>query len=162
MMNASAITSTQAIQAILAPAVMISSCALFFLGLSNRYVALLTRIRLLNEEKRNLNYKLREEGELKNAENERLFHVNTQVNALLKSTWHVRNAIMCHIAAIFCFVLTSFTIGVNFFVAHSLIAGIPICLFISGMFLVLSGVICMGLDIFISSKVILIEIRDEN
>lgn len=161
MMNGSPITSTQAIQAILAPAVMISSCALFFLGLSNRYIALLTRIRLLNEEKRNLNYKLIEVGELKKAENNRLFHINTQVNALLQSTWHVRNAIMCHIVAIFCFVLTSFTIGVNFFLAYSLIVGISIYLFISGMFFVLSGVICMGLDIFISSKVILVEVRDE-
>ncbi len=161
MMNASAITSTQAIQAILAPAVMISSCALFFLGLSNRYIALLTRIRLLNEEKRHLHYQLREEGELKKAENDRLFHINTQVNALLQATWYVRNAIMCHIVAVFCFVLTSFTIGVNFFISHSLIAGIPIYLFISGMILVLSGVICMGLDIFISSKVILVEVKDE-
>lgn len=40
-MVVSRITSIQVIQTILAPAVMISSSALFFLGLSSRYVALL-------------------------------------------------------------------------------------------------------------------------
>lgn len=160
-MNTNALTSTEAIQAILAPAVMISSSALFFLGLSNRYVALLTRIRLLNAEKRELNRKFREIGKLEATDNNRLFHINNQVNALLQATWYVRNAIMCLVVAVICFVLTSFSIGVNFFVSTSLMQGIPIYLFLGGMFLVLSGVVCMALDIFISSRVILVEVKDE-
>lgn len=160
-MNINAITSTQAIQAILTPAVMISSSALFFLGLSNRYIALLTRIRLLNQEKRELNRKTREIGELEFPDRNRLFHINKQVDALLSATWYVRNAIMCHVVAVLCFVLTSFSIGVNFFVSSQLIQGIPIYLFLGGMFLVLSGVVCMALDIFISSQVILVEVKDE-
>jgi len=160
-MNLTAITSTQVIQAILAPAVMISSSALFFLGLSNRYVALLTRIRLLNEEKRELNRYLTEQGKLLESDTIRLLHINTQVDALLGASWYVRNAILCHISAVICFVLTSFSIGVNFFFDHRLIQGTPLYLFLSGLFLVLCGVTCMALDIFISSKVILVEVKDE-
>ena len=160
-MDINAITPTQAIQAILAPAVMISSSALFFLGLSNRYIALLTRIRLLNEEKRKLNQKFREIGELEVTDNNRLFHINKQVDALLVATWYVRNAIMCHVVAVICFVLTCFAIGANFFISTKLIQGTPIYLFLGGMLLVLSGVICMALDIFISSRVILVEVKDE-
>jgi len=160
-MDVSRITSIQVIQTILAPAVMISSSALFFLGLSSRYVALLTRIRLLNDEKRHHNRQLVEQGKLAEFDRTRLLHINTQLNALLHATWYVRNAILCHILAVICFVLTSFAIAINFPITHRLIQGIPIYLFLSGMFLVLCGVICMGLDIFISSRVILIEVKDE-
>lgn len=160
-MVGSPITSTQAIQAIVAPAVMISSSALFFLGLSSRYIALLTRIRLLNDEKRHLNKKLLEKGELAPSENSRLLHINTQINDLLRATWYVRNAILCHILAVICFVLTCFAIGASFFVSHSLFRGSALYPFLFGMLLVLCGVICMALDIFISSSVILVEVKDE-
>lgn len=160
-MNTNAITSIEAIQAILAPAVMLSSSALFFLGLSNRYVALLTRIRLLNEEKRQLNRKLRERGKLESPDNNRLLHINKQVDALLQATWYVRNAIMCDVLAVICFVLASFAIAVNFFVSNNSIQRLPIYLFLCGMFLVLSGVVCMALDIIISARVILVELKDE-
>jgi hypothetical protein len=160
-MNASGITSTQVIQTILAPAVMISSSALFFLGLSSRYVALLTRIRLLNDEKRHHHRQLAELGKLPEFDRIRLSHINTQVNALLRATWYVRNAILCHILAVICFVLSSFAIAINIPISHNLIQRIPIFLFLGGMFLVLCGVTCMALDIFISSRVILVEVKDE-
>lgn len=160
-MDVSGIASTQIIQTILAPAVMISSSALFFLGLSSRYVALLTRIRLLNDEKRHHHRQLAEQGKLAEFDRIRLSHINTQVNALLRASWYVRNAIMCHIIAVICFVLTSFAIAINFPISHRFIQGIPIYFFLSGMFLVLCGVTCMGLDIFISSRVILVEVKDE-
>ncbi|MFB2923013.1 MULTISPECIES: DUF2721 domain-containing protein [Aerosakkonema] len=161
-MDGNAITSTQAIQAILAPAVMISSSALFFLGLSARYIALLTRIRLLNDEKRNLNKLMTKQGQLDESDNIRLLHIITQVNILLRAAWFVRNAIMCQVLAVICFVLTSLSIGINFFFSTNLIQGLPLYLFTGGMFLVLGGVTCMVLDIFISYRVIIIEVKDEH
>lgn len=160
-MDVRGITTTQVIQNILAPAVMISSSALFFLGLSSRYVALLTRIRLLNDEKRHYHRQLTEQERLAEFDLIRLEHINTQLKALLRATWYVRNAILCHILAVIFFVLTSFAIAINFPISHRFIQGIPIYLFLSGMFLVLCGVTCMALDIFISSRVILVEVKDE-
>ena len=42
----------QTIQAILTPALMISACGLLLLGLNNRYAIVISRIRMLNDEKR--------------------------------------------------------------------------------------------------------------
>ena len=42
----------QTIQAILTPALMISACGLLLLGLNNRYAIVISRIRVLNDEKR--------------------------------------------------------------------------------------------------------------
>ena len=44
--------AVQAIQAILAPAIMVSACGLLLLGLLNRYTVIMTRIRTLSEERR--------------------------------------------------------------------------------------------------------------
>ena len=46
--------AVQAIQAILAPAIMVSACGLLLLGLLNRYTVIMARIRALNDERRRL------------------------------------------------------------------------------------------------------------
>jgi len=45
---------TKFISDMLAPAVMLSACGLFLLGLQNKYSNIINRIRELNEEKREL------------------------------------------------------------------------------------------------------------
>lgn len=155
----STLTSTQAIQAIVAPAVMISSMGLFLLGLNNRQVAIFSRIRTLNEEKRHLLRTLFQGQELDYCEDIRCLSIESQLSALLKRAWYVRSAIICHTMAVAFFVLTSFAIGLNFLLPNSFTQDVALYFFIIGMFLVLTGVLGLGIDEWIAYSVILIEVK---
>ncbi len=155
------ITVTQAIQAILSPAVMISSSAFFLSGLNARHSTLVNRVRLLNDEKRKLVKELVKRGELEYTENVRFISIKNQLDILVRRVWYIRNAMLCHIIAAIFFVLTSFAIGLNIFFRTSLITEIPLYLFIAGLFFVLFGVCFLGVDVLTSYRVILIEVKGE-
>jgi hypothetical protein len=155
------ITVTQAIQAILSPAVMISSSAFFLSGLNARHSTLVNRVRLLNDEKRKLVKELVKHGELEYTENVRFISIKNQLDILVRRVWYIRNAMLCHIIAAIFFVLTSFTIGLHIFFRTSLITEIPLYLFIVGLFFVLLGVCFLGVDVLTSYRVVLIEVKGE-
>lgn len=157
-MNGSIITSTQAIQSILAPAVMISSSGLFFLGLNARQSSVLTRIRLLNDEKRRLVKEIYGvEREL--CDDIRCLSIDYQLNVLVRRAWYVRNSIIFHTIAVAFFVLTSFAIALSFLIATPWLNQVPLFLFITGMGLVLAGIISLGIDEYLAYSVILIEVN---
>lgn len=149
---------TQAIQAILSPAVMISSSALFFLALNARQGAVLNRIRSLNEEKRKLIKEISHNTEHDYSDDIRCLNIDNQINVLLRRAWYVRNAIIFHALAVVFFVLTSIALSISFILGINLIYQVPILLFIIGILLVLAGVISMSIDEIISYSVILIEV----
>lgn len=155
------ITVTQAIQAILSPAVMISSSAFFLSGLNARHSTLVNRVRLLNDEKRKLIKELVKSGELEYTENVRFLSIKNQLDILVRRVWYIRNAMLCHIIAAIFFVLTSFTIGLNIFFGTSFIRELPLYLFIAGLFFVFSGVCFLGIDVLTSYRVVLIEVKGE-
>ncbi len=155
------LTVTQAIQAILSPAVMISSSAFFLSGLNARHSTLVNRVRLLNDEKRKLIKELIKHGELEYTENVRFLSIKNQIEILVRRIWYIRNAMLCHIIAAIFFVLTSFAIGLNIFFSGAFIREIPLYLFIVGLFLVLCGVCFLGIDVLTSYRVILIEVKGE-
>ncbi|MBD2311822.1 DUF2721 domain-containing protein [Desertifilum sp. FACHB-1129] len=159
-MDSLTFSATQAIQAIVAPAVMISSCALLFLGLSARYVAIITRVRLLNDEKRQLLYQLIAYPTGQDRER-RLLNIDRQLQILVRLTWFVRNAILCQITAVTFFVLACFAIGIEF-LAGIMTRNLPLYLFSLGMLAVLSGVTFMGCDIFNSYRIIQLEVSTED
>lgn len=107
------VATIQAIQAILAPAVMITGVALLLLTLNARHSSIVNRIRLLDNEKRSLGRKLRNDGKLDDMENERLTSIETQLNLLLPRLRYVRNGMLCHMLSVLFFVLTSFSIGLG-------------------------------------------------
>lgn len=150
--------ATQAIQAILAPAVMVSASALFLLGLNARYVALITRIRLLNDERRELVEHLKKASEREFIQDDRLLSIEHQLKILRFMAWHSRSAILCQILAAILFVLTSCSIGFYFITAIPISDKISILLFMIGLLLSLSGIIFLGIDIFKSYKLIVLEI----
>lgn len=154
------LSSTQVIQAILAPAVMISASALFFLGLSARYIAIITRIRLLNDEKRHLAREFNRPSLAESEEIERFMNITHQIHVLMRLAWLVRISILCHICAVILFVLTSFTLGLDFFIDHETTKQIPLFIFIGGMIFVLGGVTSTGLDILKSYPVVLLEVQN--
>lgn len=160
-MNGNILTSTQAIQSILAPAVMISSSGLFFLGLNARQSSVLTRIRLLNEEKRRIIREVYKTEEHVYCDDIRCFSIDHQLNVLLRRAWYIRSSIICHTLAVAFFVLTSFAIAFNFLLSHFWLHQITLYLFILGMSLILSGILCLGIDEYLSYSVILIEVKKE-
>ncbi|CUU09006.1 Protein of unknown function (DUF2721) [Candidatus Thermokryptus mobilis] len=155
------LTATQAIQAILSPAVMISSSAFFLSGLNARHSTLVNRVRLLNDEKRKLIKELIRQGELEYTENVRFLSVKNQIDILVRRVWYIRNAMLCHISAAIFFVMTSFAIGLNIFFTSPFIRELPLYLFVLGLLLVLCGVCFLGIDVLVSYRVILIEVKGE-
>ncbi|MGE5655358.1 MAG: DUF2721 domain-containing protein [Actinomycetota bacterium] len=158
-MDSSAITATQAIQAILAPAIMISSMGLFLLGLNARQASVFSRIRLLNQERRTIAREVNNGHSLAECDDIRCLSIDHQLTALLQRAWYIRSSIICHTSAVVFFVLTSFALGVKFVLSHYFPQGIALYLFLMGMFLVLAGVICIGIDEWIAYSVILIEAK---
>jgi hypothetical protein len=149
----------QTIQAILAPAVMITGVALLLLTLNARHSSLVNRIRLLNDEERQLRRKAEKLDELDNA---RLTSIQNQIDQLLPRLRYVRNGMLCHLLAAIFFVLTSFSIGLSYFPGSSALTQAMInSTFAIGMLLVLVGVAFLAVEIYVSYGVILIETKEE-
>jgi hypothetical protein len=150
------------IQDILAPAVMITGVALLLLTFNARHSALVNRIRLLDDEKRQINRKLTSSENLDKTENIRLKSIKNQLNLLLPRLAYVRNGMLCHLVAVLLFILTSILIGLGHLPTASEPTQTAISIaFTLGMFLVLVGVAFLALEIFVSYKVIVVEVTEE-
>lgn len=155
------ISATRVIQAILAPAIMISSCGLILLGLQNRYSFIVNRIRLLNDERRRLQKQLVSGKELDYSENIRFHSVRQQMQELTTRAFILRNAILFEIIGAIFFVLTSLLIALFFFIPHEIIQILPIFSFLIGLVSVLIGLLFFGRDILKAYKVIKLETQAE-
>ena len=149
----------QAIQAILAPAVMITGIALLLLTLNARHSSLVNRIRLLNDEEREL---LKKRGKLSKLDDTRLKSIRNQIELLLPRLLYIRNGMLCHLLAALFFVLTSFSIGLGYFSVSTFITQTIINVtFVAGMFLVLLGVAFLAVEILVSYRVIVVEVSEQ-
>lgn len=151
------VDAIQAIQAILAPAVMITGVALLLLTSNARHSSLVNRIRLLNDEERGLR---RKGGKLDDLDAARLRSIDNQIHQLLPRLLYIRNGMLCHLLAAIFFVLTSFWIGLGYFsISSAVTQAIISATFLVGMLLVLIGVAFLAVEIYVSYRVILIETR---
>lgn len=139
------ISVIEAIQLILAPAVMISACGLLMLGINSKFSMVLSRIRGLNEEKRKLRARAGDKG-LTFEESQRIESIARQLGRLLKRAMHVRNSLMCYITAVALFVVTSFLIGADFLIGGMHLDTPIIVLFLAGMISVFLGIVFAALD----------------
>ena len=158
-MEENLITGIQAIEAILAPALGISATALLLLSLQNRYSLIINRIRLLNEERRRFSHKLVEKSSLDYDENVRHISVLNQIQKMLERCRDVRNAILCIQGSILLFVFTSVLIAFNLFVSWSWLPYLPMLVFVSGMVMVLAGVLFSARDVLNSYRITEIEVK---
>ena len=150
------------IQDILAPAVMITGVALLLLTFNARHSVLVNRIRLLDDEKRQINRRLASPGGLEKSEEARLNSIGNQLNLLLPRLAYVRNGMLCHMVAVLFFVVTSLLIGLGHLPTLSEPTQTAISItFTLGMFLVLIGVAFLALEIFVSYRVILVEVTED-
>jgi hypothetical protein len=152
------VDAIQTIQAILAPAVMITAVALLLLTSNARHSSLVNRIRLLNDEERGLR---RKGDKLDDLDAARLRSIENQINQLLPRLLYIRNGMLCHLLAAIFFVLTSFWIGLGYFsISSAVTQAIINVTFMVGMLLVLIGVAFLAVEIYVSYRVILIETRE--
>ena len=155
------ITAIQAIQAILAPALGISAVGLLLLGLNNRYSAIISRIRVLNDEKRRFHKGIVEKNELSFSESSRFMSIRQQIEELFTRCMLVRNSILALQAAIGLFVLTSLIIGMSLFIPNDAFRSVALILFMFGMVGVFLGIVYAAIDIYRAYHVVLLEMREE-
>src|SRR3989339_1682674 len=92
------LNAVQIIQLMLAPAIMISACGLLLLGVNNKYSIIVNRIRLLNEEKRNLLLKVGEHPPSTEI-NVRFESITKQLSHLANRIKVVRNTVLSYVIA---------------------------------------------------------------
>jgi hypothetical protein len=160
-MEETTVTAIEAIQAILAPALGISAVGLLLLGISNRYSAMVNRIRLLNDEKRRFSQTLVDRGTLSYTENARFMSIAKQTEELLLRSRYARNAILAMQAAIGLFVMTSAAIGLTLVSSAAFLKLLPLMIFIAGMLAVLVGMSYAAIEVHRSYKIVLIEVKGE-
>ncbi len=150
----------QAIQGILAPAIMVSACGLLLLGLLNRYATTMSRMRSLNDERRRLATSLAPPAEPVPAAVARLASVTRQLAELLDRVRLLRNAVLCQVAAVGCFVLTSLLLGLRVSGPELMLAIHPLPIFLLGMAVLFVGLVFEGTDVARAYKIIKLDIGE--
>jgi len=147
------------IQSMLAPGIMISACGLLLLGMNNKYSLIVSRIRIIDEEKRKLMLNSKREN-FSEMDNTRLNSINNQIYKLNKRLRHVRNVVVFYTIGIAFFILSSLSIGYSYIYEESNFSNVSLILFLIGMFSVLLGIIFACVEVIKGYKIIQIEIED--
>jgi hypothetical protein len=146
--------TAQAINGIVAPAIMISASALIILALQGKYSQLIDRLRALNEERRHLVHPSEEPVPVL-----RLANVVAQIEVILLRARLVRNSIVSLYLAIALFVLSSMLIGAPVVFGFRATVNPSIAVFMLAMVLVFLGVIYALRDIARAFTVAKLEVR---
>ncbi|PLX24381.1 MAG: DUF2721 domain-containing protein [Ignavibacteria bacterium] len=147
----------QTIQAILTPALMISACGLLLLGLNNRYAIVVSRIRLLNDEKR------RKLADPEGIDREyidalRFESVMRQIPSLLTRANYLRRSLLCLWIGVICYVLSSILLGAGLFLGMN-VANLAVWIFLFGLLSAVCGVVFALLDIYLAYRVLKLEVE---
>jgi len=152
------LNSLQIIQLMLAPAIMISACGLLLLGINNKYSMVVNRIRLLNEEKRELLLKFGTEPTSTEV-NVRIESTSIQINELVNRAKLVRNSVLSYTTAVALFVTTSLILGVSSVMSMGKLNYLILVSFLCGMIFVLMGVVFAGLETKKGYDIVLYEVK---
>lgn len=149
-------TAQQTIQAILTPALMISACGLLLLGLNNRYATVISRIRLLNDEKRR---KLADpEGiDREYVDALRFESVMRQIPSLITRVSYLRRALLFLWIGVICYLLSSLLLGAGLFLGIDA-PTLAVWVFMIGLASAVVGVIFALLDIALAYRVLKLEV----
>lgn len=150
-------TAQQTIQAILTPALMISACGLLLLGLNNRYATVLSRIRMLNDEKR------RKLADPEGIDREyidalRFESVMRQIPSLIQRANHLRRSLIFLWIGVICYLFSSICLGAGlFFGMHA--PALAVWVFMAGLCTAIIGVVFALLDIALAYRVLKLEVE---
>jgi hypothetical protein len=142
----------EAIQAILAPAVLISACGLLLLSMQNKYGRINDRIRTLLRERLDL---------LAEPENQftlaRLEAIDRQLPELLQRNRLQHDAVLALFWAVILFVIDLFALGIGLFFAPRLGAILALLGFFVALGLMLYAVLLAAQEIRISHRAVTLE-----
>ena len=145
----------QAIQAILAPAIMISACGLLLLGMQNKYGRIIDRMRGLTRER--LELVRRRTAPVCDA---RCAAVEHQMPDLFLRSRLLHNAVFLLYCAVIAFVADTFVIAVGLLVVSMAVTAAAVVLFLVGMLLVLLSMIQAAEEIRISTRAVIYETEE--
>ena len=138
-------TLIQHIQAILAPAVMISACGLLLLGMQNKYGRIIDRMRVLTRERFDFSGKASDPIAVR-----RLAVVDRQIGDLLKRTKIQHDAVLLLFVAVGLFVGDTLLIGLSQAVPE--LGELPLVVFLLGQVMVLFSAMNAAREIWISHR----------
>jgi hypothetical protein len=148
------------IQFILAPAVMVSSGAIFVGSMQAHYGSISDRLRALSHERLQL---LRQPDGSLDATNadayttERLQQIDTQIPSLLSRLLLVRNAILAMYLADVCFIASMFIIAIAAITTSHLAASVALYVFLASTAILIYGLFEMARNIRLSQAAVTYE-----
>jgi len=157
-------TIVRTISLILAPVVMITSCALFLNGLFGRYETLGTRLRAMHRERLEL---LQMVGKGTSAagvltvriEVQRILEIEKQLPNMLRRHKLIRNAVLAIGVAISVFIISMFIIALASTTNSTLAPVIALTVFLFGTGALLVGVITTTIELYQSHSEVSYEIQ---
>ncbi len=157
-MNAEMVART--IELIVAPAVMVSACAILQGGLLGHYAAINDRLRSLTREHLEL-LGARDQDEVRAAgyHSERLEEINVVLPDLLQRHKLARDAILFIYGAICAFVVNMVLIAVAVASASSWIAVLTLVMFIAATLVLLWGLLMVAVEIRMSHRAVQFEVE---
>ena len=144
------------IQGMLAPGLMISACGLLLLGMNNKYSLVVTRIRLLNEEKR----KIFHQDKINEDDSNRLSNIELQISHLIGRISLVRNGVFSYSLAVALFIVSSVLIGITINTRTPTFDWLIVAFFYAGMFAVFIGIIFAAIEVWKGYRIVKIEISE--
>jgi hypothetical protein len=152
------------ISLILAPAVMISSCAIFLNGIITRYESVGARMRAMHHERLELlqgwEHTTSSGVSTDGFRTHRIHEIEVQLPRLLHRHRLLRNAVLTENAAIACFVTSMVIIALAALTNSSPIATAALLIFLIGTGALLVGVIITTLELSRSQREVAYEIQD--
>jgi Protein of unknown function (DUF2721) len=152
------------ISLILAPAVMISSCAIFLNGIITRYESVSARMRAMHHERlellQGLGHTTSNGVPSDSFSKHRIQEIEIQLPHLLQRHKLLRNAVLAENASIALFVTSMFIIALASLTNSSLIATTALLIFLTGTGGLLVGVIITTLELSRSQREVTYEIQD--
>lgn len=154
----------QAIQFIIAPAVLVTTCALLLNGLLARYAAVNERLRLMARERLDL---LRTDRSSRPTSGEgvdpltaeRLSQIDSQIPELLGRHRLIRNAILIIDCAILVFIASMILIAIATVIGIDGLGTVTLPVFLGGTILLLTGAILMAIEESRSHRALEYEVR---
>ena len=155
-MSAAAVAQT--IQFILAPVVMVTSCAILLTGFLGRYAAINDRMRAMNSERFELLRAARAPGPADDLVVERLKEIDHQLPDLLRRHLLVRDSVLVLYLAIVVFVASMFVIAVAALESVTWVATAALGLFLLGTALLLGSLVLTAAEVRASHQAIAYEV----
>ena len=154
----------RSISLIVAPVVMVSSCAIFSNGLLQRYTAIANMMRAMHRERLDL---LRAAGKsvtgalesIDGVAAERLLEIESQLPNMLRRHNLIQNAVLVVDVAILVFVVSMFLIAFADMMNSSWSALVALFCFLTGMGVLLLGVAITTIEVYRSQRELTYEIR---